>query len=142
VHYYPTYGYQENFDNNAKVDAIPPQWEENPTTQYEIPLHMHGTTMEEPICPNYWCNTKTSKKWSGPGEEGYVINPDGTKRVLDLSKRATVASEVICNDMHPDCSMWASWESDECKNNPGYMKEKCPRSCGICMHESISSDEL
>ncbi len=86
-------------------------------------------------CPNYWCNTKFSKKWSGPGEEGYVINPDGTMRVLDPSKG-------VCKDKHSSCAEWASWESNECESNSGYMKENCPRSCGICMHGLISGDEL
>mmetsp|Transcript_21152 Transcript_21152/g.43528 ORF Transcript_21152/g.43528 Transcript_21152/m.43528 type:complete len:394 (-) Transcript_21152:155-1336(-) len=135
VHYYPTYGYRDNFDDLAKVNAIPPHWADQPTTQYEIPLQMHGTTMEEPMCPNYWCNTKFSKKWSGPGEEGFVINPDGTMRVLDSSKG-------VCKDKHPSCAEWASWESNECASNSGYMKENCPRSCGICTHGLISGDEL
>lgn len=136
VHYYPTFGYKESFDNNAKVDAIPPHWEAQPTTKNEIPLQMHGTTMEEPTCPNYWCNTETSKKWSGPGEEGYVINPDGTKRVLDPSKRKD------CKDKHPRCREWASWDTDECNRNAGYMKPNCPFSCGVCTLDSMTGDEL
>jgi len=137
VHYYPTFGYQENFDRNAKVDAIPPQWEDSPTTKYEIPLQMHGTTMEEPTCPNYWCNTINSKKWSGPGEEGYVINPDGTKRLLDPSRRKNG-----CKDKNDKCEEWASWDSNECENNAGFMKNNCPLSCGICTFGSMRNDEL
>ena len=48
VHYFPTHGYRKKFDPMAKVNRIPPQWDEKPTTKYEIPLQMHGTTMEEP----------------------------------------------------------------------------------------------
>jgi len=135
VHYYPTHGYKDNFDDLAKVNRIPPNWSDEPTTQYEIPLQMHGTTMEEPMCPNYWCNTKHSKKWSGPGEEGYVLNPDGTKRVLNTSKDA-------CVNKHSDCALWASWDSKECDVNAAYMKTNCARSCGACTIGSISSDEL
>jgi hypothetical protein len=49
VHYYPTHGYKETFDKLAKVNRIPPHWADEPTSQYEIPLRMHGTTMEEPL---------------------------------------------------------------------------------------------
>lgn len=135
VHYYPTHGYKDNFDILAKVNRIPPNWSDEPTTQYEIPLQMHGTTMEEPMCPNYWCNTKHSKKWSGQGEEGYVINPDGTKRVLNPSKDA-------CADKNSNCALWASWDSKECDINAAYMKANCARSCGTCTIGSIRSDEL
>lgn len=48
VHYYPTHGYKETFDEMGKVNRIPPHWADEPTSQYEIPLRMHGTTMEEP----------------------------------------------------------------------------------------------
>ena len=86
-------------------------------------------------CPNFWCNTKFSKKWSGPGEEGYILNPDGTKRVLQISKNS-------CSDKHSNCALWASWESKECDNNPNYMRVNCPKSCGLCSFGSISGDEL
>jgi len=135
VHYYPTFGYKENFDRLARVYRIPPIWSEEPSSQYEIPLRMHGTTMEEPMCPNYWCNTLFSKKWSGPGEEGYVINPDGTKRILEISENS-------CSDKNENCGLWASWESKECDNNPTYMRANCPQSCGLCRLGSISGDEL
>lgn len=133
VHYVPTFGYTENFDKMAKIDRIPPIWEHDPTTQHETPLKMHGTAMEEPMCPNYWCNTKNSKKWSGPGEEGYVLNPDGSKQVLYVSK---------CSDKDANCALWASWDSKECDNNPVYMRENCPRSCGLCKFETVIQDEL
>jgi len=136
VHYYPTHGYKETFNHAEKVDRIPPQWSDVPSTEYEIPLKMHGTTMEEPTCPNYWCNTQFSKKWSGPGEEGFVLNPDGSKRVLDVSKKAN------CMDTHANCGLWASWESNECERNPSYMEVNCRRSCGLCKNGYISSDEL
>jgi len=132
VHYYPTHGYKSNFDNLAKVNRIPPEWANEPTTQYEIPLQMHGTTLEEPLCPNYWCNTKYSKKWSGPGEEGYVFNPDGTKSILDPIL-------IQCKDKEEQCKEWAGWNTNECETNSVYMHSYCPRSCNVC-HES--HDEL
>lgn len=135
VHYYPTYGYKETFDPLAKVDRIPEHWADEPSTQYEIPLRMHGTTMEEPLCPNYWCNTKYSKKWSGPAEEGYIMHPDGTKSVLDPTK-------IDCVDKEGKCSEWASWDSNECEKNSQYMHANCPLSCKICKPASGSNDEL
>ena len=47
-----------------------------------------------------------------------------------------------CRDKNPECALWASWESNECDKNPGYMKVNCPRSCGVCTLESIGGDEL
>lgn len=137
VHYFPTQGYKENFDPLAKVDRVPPGWEEDPTTNYEISLKMYGTTMEEPSCPNYWCNTLNSKKWSGPGEEGYVLNPDGTKMKLDPTKRG-FARQLSghfgenCVDLDASCTEWASWKTNECERNPKYMKQNCKKSCGLC----------
>lgn len=131
VHYYPTHGYKETFDKLAKVNRIPPHWADEPTSQYEIPLRMHGTTMEEPFCDNYWCNTKFSNKWSGPGEEGYVIEPGGNKRVLDPSK-------IRCQDNNQNCSEWAQRDSKECETNAAYMHATCPRSCNVC---SISTPD-
>lgn len=146
VHYYPTHGYQENFDDLAKVTRIPPHWVDEPTTQYEIPIQMHGTTMEEPLCPNYWCNTKFSKKWSGPGEDGYVLNPDGSKTVFDPTRidapKKVIRDEDDCADTHQNCALWASWESDECESNAQYMRANCPRSCGVCTQPPVAGDEL
>jgi hypothetical protein len=136
VHYYPTFGSKENFDQRAKVDAIPPQWAEVPTVKHEIPLQMHGTTMEEPTCPNYWCNTEFSKKWSGPGEDGYILDPNGEKRVLDVST-------IDCMDKDHRCTEWAQWETEECEKNKAYMEDNCPRSCGLCKFSmNGGSDEL
>lgn len=76
-------------------------------------------------CDNYWCNTKFSNKWSGPGEEGYVIEPGGNKRVLDPSK-------VRCQDNNQNCREWAQRDSKECETNAAYMHATCPRSCNVC----------
>lgn len=154
VHYYPTHGYKETFDNDAKVIAIPPHWSEKPDTEYEIPLKMHGTTMEEPTCENYWCNTNLSRKWSGPGEHGYVLNPDGSKTVLDITNiggpKKTIRNDSDhtkqkkkCEDEHHMCAEWAIWDSDECINNANYMERVCPKSCGVCTPDAkIQGDEL
>jgi hypothetical protein len=64
-----------------------------------------------------------SKKWSGPGKEGWVIDPDGTKRVLD--------PELIqCEDNNELCGEWAS--TGECDKNPKYMLNVCEKSCKVC----------
>lgn len=139
VHYYPTTGYKElgYADTDNKVFAIPPGWDEDPTTKYEIPLTMHGTSMEETWCPNHWCGTEKSKKWSGPGEEGWVIDPNGKRRVLDASKidrskMKTHAENPDCRDENENCSEWASWESNECETNEVFMKKNCKKSCRLC----------
>jgi hypothetical protein len=130
VHYYPTHGYTESFDKDSKVWAIPPNWGDEPTTRYEIPIEMHGTTMEEPWCPNNWCGTLKSKRWSGPGEEGWVIDPDGGKRVL--MPELIDPSKIVCEDENAECADWASWDSNECEKNAKFMKKNCKKSCGVC----------
>jgi hypothetical protein len=90
--------------------------------------------MEEPTCPNHWCNTLKSKKWAGPGKEGWVIDPDGTRRVLHLNL-------IKCDDNNERCEEWAS--NDECEKNPRYMLRECEKSCKVC--ETLfagSHDEL
>ena len=90
--------------------------------------------MEEPTCPNYWCNTLKSKQWSGPGKEGWVMNPDGGRRVLDLDL-------IQCEDNHELCGQWSS--AGECDNNPKYMLNQCEKSCKVCetlragLHEEL-----
>lgn len=37
---------------------------------------------------------------------------------------------LICKDLDEACVDWA--QSGECQANPSYMRETCPRSCGIC----------
>ena len=84
VHYYPTHGwYEQNHALEAHY-AVPPLWSQSPpkpTTRRA--LKMVGTSMTEPDCPNDWCRTMFSKKWSGPGEEGFWIAPDGTKHPFE-----------------------------------------------------------
>eukprot|EP00539_Tryblionella_compressa_P010447 CAMPEP_0178795572 /NCGR_PEP_ID=MMETSP0745-20121128/10191_1 /TAXON_ID=913974 /ORGANISM="Nitzschia punctata, Strain CCMP561" /LENGTH=403 /DNA_ID=CAMNT_0020453961 /DNA_START=5 /DNA_END=1216 /DNA_ORIENTATION=+ len=136
VHYSPKYGYSENFSKDTKVWAIPPGWGDETETRYEIPIQMHGTTFEEPWCPNNWCGTIKSKKWSGPGQEGWVINPNGEKRVLHPEK-------AKCVDKNEKCPEWASWDSNECEKNKQFMLKNCEKSCGVC--EALlaeSHDEL
>mmetsp|Transcript_30921 Transcript_30921/g.74675 ORF Transcript_30921/g.74675 Transcript_30921/m.74675 type:complete len:427 (-) Transcript_30921:118-1398(-) len=132
VHYYPANGWKENFDRDLKTVAIPPGWEEQPKTHYEIPLTMHGTTMEEEWCPNNWCGTLMSNHWSGPGEEGWVTNPDGSMWMMDDRAKTRPPPGPKCEDEEDKCDEWASWDSNECEKNKGYMHVKCKRTCGLC----------
>jgi hypothetical protein len=98
VHYYPKYGW---FDQNHELEAhyaVPPRWAQqissSPSSDQQqqqqqqvdtssessrptkIPrLEMVGSSMREPDCPNEWCGSLDSVKWSGPGEEGKWISP-------------------------------------------------------------------
>ena len=79
VHYYPRDGWS---DTNHQLEAhyiVPPVWSDPPTSHKEVPLQMVGTSLTEPSCANEWCRSETSIQWSGPGEEGFWIAPDGTK---------------------------------------------------------------
>lgn len=83
--------------------------------------------MEEPDCPNAWCETEYSTKWSGPGEEGYLIVPFGKETKIPFHPK-----RVICEDKFDDCYAWSTWDSNECERNRGWMSVNCPKSCGQC----------
>jgi hypothetical protein len=93
VHYYPKYGW---YDQNHELEAhyaVPPHWSEpvevassssssSPSSNQQedsessVPrLEMVGSSLREPDCPNEWCGSVDSVKWSGPGEEGKWISP-------------------------------------------------------------------
>jgi hypothetical protein len=75
VHYYPTHGWQD-VDHDLEVHyAVPPNWLAKPLPQTLPALQMVGTAMTEPQCEYEWCRAKDSLKWSGPGEQGYWIDP-------------------------------------------------------------------
>jgi hypothetical protein len=102
VHYYPTHGWSEQDHDLEAHYAVPPHWrnsanlatpasssgssapsspeEDENEMQHQqqriLPkLEMFGTSFAEPECPNAWCRTQDSVKWSGPGEDGYWIAP-------------------------------------------------------------------
>jgi len=41
-----------------------------------------------------------------------------------------------CTDLSPNCAVWATANpmaaGSECVMNPTYMKQNCPKSCGLC----------
>ena len=84
VHYYPKHGwYEQNHELEAHY-AVPPKWSQDPPvtggTRDDIPeLQMVGTSLREPNCPHDWCRAQDAVKWSGPGEEGYWIDPQFQK---------------------------------------------------------------
>ena len=56
---------------------IPPGWNTHRVQEKkEIPLKMTGTGFKEPSCPNGWCSSEDTIKWSGPGEDGVWIDPN------------------------------------------------------------------
>ena len=95
VHFYPTNDWYDRNHNMEAHYAVPPVWSQSPSsTKQHRALEMKGTSMMEPDCPNQWCRTMFAKKWSGPGEEGYVLNPDGSKTVFEpRAKMEDAASE-------------------------------------------------
>lgn len=126
VHYHPKYGWLDHPDRRSeKKWAIPTIWSEQPTTHFEIPAEMIGTGITEPNCPNNWCQSQYSIKWSGPGEEGYYIAPNGEKYPFDPKR-------MSCEDSDPECEEWTKRDSNECESNANFMLKNCRKSCGAC----------
>jgi hypothetical protein len=126
VHYFPKYGWAEQDHNIEKHYAVPPHWRDAPTDHIETPLKMVGTGLSEPSCPNSWCPTQQTVKWSGPAEHGYWISPSGEKFPFDPKKPE-------CKDQEPAlCAVWMGWDTNECVSNSGYMLTHCKKSCGAC----------
>jgi len=75
VHYHPEKW--QDVDHNLEVHyAIPPQWSEVFVGERKHnELEMVETSMRNPGCPDEWCGVVDSVKWSGPGEEGFLITP-------------------------------------------------------------------
>ena len=135
VHYYPKYGWQD-FDHSIERHfAIPPHWNDAATTQYEIPLQMVGTGLTEPSCPHEWCSLKYAKQWSGPGKEGILMNPDGSEVPFH-------PTTLVCEDKDERCPDWASWTTDECNRNAGYMLNNCRKSCKHCTTGTRVQDDV
>jgi hypothetical protein len=88
VHYYPSEHWNElNHELEAHY-AVPPHWGSagiSTSTDNSPPrLEMVGSSMKEPDCPNEWCATVDSVKWSGPGEAGKWIAPTLERFPFDL----------------------------------------------------------
>lgn len=80
VHYYPSHNWDNKDHEMESHYAVPEHWfEKPPAEQLYRKLEMVGTGLTEPGCPNSWCRTMFSVKWSVPAEEGYLIDPTGEK---------------------------------------------------------------
>lgn len=79
----------------------------------------------EPSCPNEWCATQHSIRWSGPAKHGYWTAPNFQQYPFEPKK-------VVCEDNDPRCSQWAKWETNECQTNPAFMLTNCKKSCNAC----------
>ena len=55
------YGIPSHYDEDATADPVYPT------------LKMQGAALSEPECEYDWCALNETLKWSGPGEEGYVL---------------------------------------------------------------------
>lgn len=76
AHYYPKHGWSDKNHELETHYAVPPHWAQDPPAQRkQRKLQMVGTTMKEPACPDDWCRTQDTVKWSGPGEKGFWIDP-------------------------------------------------------------------
>jgi hypothetical protein len=70
--------------------AITPHWNAPvlPMDKKHTPLTMEGTSFREKECPDDWCATGKTIKWSGPGEEGFWLDPKFRKHPLDFKSRS------------------------------------------------------
>ena len=136
VHYHPRFKWKDQGIDRYKEKSYavpPPHWRDQPRTRREIPLEIVGTGFKEPTCPNEWCDTEHSIKWSGPGQEGYWIAPTGEKHRLD-------AKPLGCADWKRKCPEWSRREN-ECTRNANYMHLHCKKSCGLCSVEEVEEED-
>ena len=78
MHYFPTHGWKEVDHSLEGHYAVPIDWHDNIPAEEKMatPLVMLGTSFKEPSCPNGWCATQNTIKWSGPAKEGVWIAPN------------------------------------------------------------------
>lgn len=101
VHYYPRHGWKEVDHDLEGHYAIPEHWDEVPQDE---PRHQRmvceGMSFREPDCPHDWCGTQHSIKWSGPGEDGYLIHPNMVKVPFDpLGVHGTMNDQKIAEEL-------------------------------------------
>lgn len=84
VHYYPKHGWSDTDHSLEGHYAVPPIWSSENNSPTDLPvLEMVGTSMREPHCPDEWCRVMDTVKWSGPGIEGFWIDPMMNKHVFN-----------------------------------------------------------
>jgi hypothetical protein len=82
VHYYPKYGWANRQMELEAHYAVPEIWNEQQTSLLDptIPkLQMVETSLTEPECVHQWCDIPKAIQWGGPGEVGYLLNPNQEK---------------------------------------------------------------
>jgi len=82
LHYYP-----KNWDiSGAKIDeyhfGIPPTWNNHiPLPEGIEPAEMFGMGMEEPNCPDSWCNNVMAMKYKGPAKAEALTSSNGEREL-------------------------------------------------------------
>jgi hypothetical protein len=80
VHYYPKIGWNPEERGEEPHIAVPPHWQEQRNGKAKLnKLKMVGVSFTEPNCPDMWCNTLESVKWSGPAEDGKIISTGSSR---------------------------------------------------------------
>jgi len=69
-------GWQDEDHQQRAHYIVPPDWSSPAGKKKETPLLMMGTSFKEPECPHGWCGTENTIKWSGPGKDGFWIDPN------------------------------------------------------------------
>ena len=66
--------------------AVPPVWSDTPSSEPPLEkLKMVGTSMKEPECPDEWCATAETVKWTGVRASfGQVLTTGHKQYPLDL----------------------------------------------------------
>lgn len=97
VHYYPKNGWTSVNHELESHYAIPPHWSDpvKPEDKKYTPLTMEGTSFREKECPDDWCLTQNTIKWSGPGQEGFWIDPKFKKHPLNVKTKDVVVEPTM-----------------------------------------------
>lgn len=94
LHFYPKGDWKEKDHALEALYAVPPHWDQQPTTAEHEPLKVGGG-MEEVRCDDDWCRTATATKWEGPAKFGYYIDPLNQKHKFEYEHiRAGVDGEL------------------------------------------------
>lgn len=121
VHYYPDDGKWEKVDHDLENHySVPPAWRTRRPSSSAPRMAMAGMSFREPDCEHDWCRVNEAIQWSGPGVEGYWINPNQEKIPLNLgpprgtpSTLSTAAEEDEEEDGHRDEEVEVEAEEEE-----------------------------
>lgn len=82
--------------------------------------------MEEVRSPSTWAKLRGKSRLQALTTKLRTI--EGAN--LSVQPAKAEASVFVCSDLDESCEHWAS--KGECEGNPGYMRNKCPKSCNTC----------